>query len=90
MTQSEDIAVPGIEIRLATRSDLPGLTEIYYYYYVVHTPITFDVRPWTVAQRIPWFEQFESYRGRLRLVQPRFRRIARALWIQPDRSLHSN
>ncbi len=51
--------MPGIQIRAATRDDLPRLTEIYNYY-VVHTPITFDVTPWTVEQRISWFEQFDK------------------------------
>lgn len=31
-----------IRIRLAERGDLPRLTEIYNYY-VLHTPVTFDV-----------------------------------------------
>ena len=53
-------------IRAATRSDLPRLTEIYNHY-VVHTPVTFDVDPWTVEQRIPWFEQFAAT-GRYRLL----------------------
>jgi phosphinothricin acetyltransferase len=58
--------LPGIETRLATRSDLPRLTEIYNHY-VVHTPITFDVKPWTVEQRMAWFAQFDTV-GRYRLL----------------------
>jgi phosphinothricin acetyltransferase len=53
-------------IRTAMRDDLPRLTEIYNHY-VVHTPVTFDVKPWTVEQRIPWFQQF-STTGRYRLL----------------------
>src|SRR5271169_3856451 len=55
-----------IRIRPALRSDLPRITEIYNYY-VVHTPITFDLAPHTVEARIPWFEQFADS-GRHRLL----------------------
>jgi phosphinothricin acetyltransferase len=47
-------------------SDLARLTEIYNYY-VVNTPITFDVEPYTVERRTAWFEQFGSF-GRHRLL----------------------
>jgi phosphinothricin acetyltransferase len=53
-------------IRPAVRADLPRLTEIYNHY-IIHTPVTFDTRPWTVEQRVPWFEQFAKT-GRYRLV----------------------
>lgn len=53
-------------IRPATREDLPRLTEIYNYY-VINTPITFDLEPFTVEARTPWFEE-HSERGRHRLV----------------------
>jgi phosphinothricin acetyltransferase len=56
----------GIQIRAATRDDLPRLTEIYNHY-VVHTPITFDITPWTVEQRMSWFGQFGPT-GRYRLL----------------------
>jgi phosphinothricin acetyltransferase len=52
--------------RLATRDDLPRLTEIYNYY-VIHTPITFDLEPYTVEKRVSWFDQFAP-EGRHRLV----------------------
>lgn len=58
--------MPGIETRAATRRDLRRLTEIYNHY-VLHTPITFDVKPWTVEQRVAWFEQFDTV-GRYRLL----------------------
>ncbi len=45
-----------IIIRPATREDLPRLTEIYNYY-VINTPINFDLEPFTVATRTPWFEE---------------------------------
>jgi phosphinothricin acetyltransferase len=55
----EGMSVPSTLIRAAIRDDLPRLTEIYNHY-VIHTPITFDVKPWTVEQRIAWFEQFST------------------------------
>ena len=53
-------------IRPAARADLPRLTEIYNYY-VLNTPVTFDVEPYTVEKRVAWFEQFGAT-GRYRLV----------------------
>ena len=55
-----------VRIRPAVRSDLPRLTEIYNYY-VVHTPVTFDVEPYTVERREAWFAQFGAA-GRHRLL----------------------
>ena len=55
-----------ISIRLATRADLPRLTEIYNYY-VINTPVTFDVEPYTVERRAEWFSQFAE-KGRYRLL----------------------
>jgi phosphinothricin acetyltransferase len=45
-----------VKIRPATRADLPRLTEIYNYY-VINTPITFDLKPFTVDERVRWFEE---------------------------------
>jgi phosphinothricin acetyltransferase len=53
-------------IRPADRADLPRLTEIYNHY-VVHTPVTFDLEPYTVERRAAWFEQFAPS-GRHRLL----------------------
>ncbi len=53
-------------IRPATRNDLPRLTEIYNHY-VLHTPITFDLEPYTVEQRVAWLDQF-ALTGRHRLL----------------------
>ena len=53
-------------VRPATRADLPRLTEIYNYY-VINTPITFDLEPFTVESRTPWFEE-HSNSGRHRLI----------------------
>jgi phosphinothricin acetyltransferase len=58
--------MPDTTIRAATRADLPRLTEIYNYY-VINTPITFDLEPLTVEARRPWFEE-HSERGRYRLL----------------------
>ena len=44
-----------IRIRVASRIDLPRLTEIYNHY-VVHTPVTFDVEPYSVEHRAAWFD----------------------------------
>jgi phosphinothricin acetyltransferase len=56
-------------IRPALRGDLARLTEIYNHY-VVHTPVTFDIRPWQLEERIAWFEQFaESGRHRLLVAE---------------------
>jgi phosphinothricin acetyltransferase len=66
VNESEARDLPEIQTRAATRDDLPRLTEIYNHY-VVHTPITFDMKPWTAEQRLPWFEQFAAT-GRHRLL----------------------
>src|SRR5215471_399450 len=55
-----------LRIRPAVRDDLPRLTEIYNYY-VIHTPVTFDVEPYTVERREAWFAQFAAA-GRHRLL----------------------
>jgi len=55
-----------ISIRPAIRADLSRLTEIYNYY-VVNTPVTFDVEPYIVEQRETWFSQFRAS-GRYRLL----------------------
>jgi len=52
--------------RPANRADLPRLTEIYNHY-VIHTPVTFDVEPYTPEKRATWFEQF-AVSGRYRLI----------------------
>ncbi len=45
-----------MSVRPAVRADLPRLTEIYNYY-VINTPITFDLKPFTVEERARWFEE---------------------------------
>jgi phosphinothricin acetyltransferase len=46
-------------IRPAQQDDLPALLAIYNHY-VVHTPITFDIEPRTLAQRQEWLDQFSG------------------------------
>jgi phosphinothricin acetyltransferase len=55
-----------VQIRPAARADLPRLTEIYNHY-VINTPVTFDVEPYTVERREAWFAQFGAA-GRYRLL----------------------
>jgi len=50
-----------IKIRPAVRDDLPRLTEIYNYY-IVNTPITFDMEPFTVEERARWFDEHAGTR----------------------------
>jgi phosphinothricin acetyltransferase len=46
-----------IVIRRAEPADLSALLDIYNHY-VLHTPISFDIAPRTLAQRQEWFDQF--------------------------------
>ncbi len=46
-------------IRPACQADHAGITEIYNHY-VVNSPTTFDIEPYTLERRRPWFEAFES------------------------------
>jgi phosphinothricin acetyltransferase len=55
-----------VRIRPAVCADLARLTEIYNYY-VVNTPVTFDIEPYTVERRADWFGQFAPA-GRYRLL----------------------
>ena len=55
-----------IRIRPAERGDLARITEIYNYY-VLNTPVTFDVEAYTVERRESWFAQF-GVAGRHRLM----------------------
>jgi phosphinothricin acetyltransferase len=46
-------------IRGARETDLERLTQIYNYY-VVNTPITFDLEPFSVAERREWFRHYAT------------------------------
>jgi len=71
-----------IRIRVASRTDLPHLTEIYNHY-VVHTPVTFDVEPYSVERRAARFDQF-SESGRYRLLIADEGRVVVGYAEQPD------
>jgi phosphinothricin acetyltransferase len=58
--------VAAIEIRPARLEDLAALTDIYNHY-VLHTAITFDLRPFAPAERRPWFDAHGAS-GRHRLL----------------------
>ena len=45
-----------VTIRPATEADLERLTEIYNYY-IINTPITFDLAPFSVEERREWFRE---------------------------------
>lgn len=55
-----------LKIRPAEHRDLVRLTEIYNYY-VLNTPVTFDVEAYTVERREAWLSQF-GRAGRYRLL----------------------
>ena len=66
-----------IIVRPASRADLPRITEIHNYY-VQNTHITFDVRPFSAEQRVPWFnEHTNNGRHRLLVAEDRDGKIAR-------------
>lgn len=44
-----------VQIRHAQAGDLPGILEILNYY-IVNDHCTFDTRPWSIEQKLPWFE----------------------------------
>jgi phosphinothricin acetyltransferase len=50
-----------MNIRAAQWSDLPAITAIYNHY-VRTSPCTFDIEPWSVESRGPWFERFDGTR----------------------------
>lgn len=54
-------------IRPGCLNDLPRITEIHNYY-VQNTHITFDVRPFTPEQRVPWFHEHSDGRRHRILV----------------------
>lgn len=48
-----------MHIRPATTDDVPAIRDIYNRY-VVETPITFDIEPKSLDDRLQWFAQFEE------------------------------
>ncbi len=55
-----------VTVRPAVTADLPRLTDIYNHY-IINTPTTFDLVPFTVEQRAAWFSHYASS-GRHRLL----------------------
>ena len=55
-----------VRIRRATLDDLGALVDLYNHY-VVNTPITFDLQPFTTQTRRPWFDD-HSQSGRHQLL----------------------
>jgi phosphinothricin acetyltransferase len=45
------------EVRPAREGDLPAINDLYNHY-IVNTPITFDVEPWSLAQRREWLSHY--------------------------------
>jgi len=66
MTTSSQSAEPGALIREPSPNDLEPLVELYNHY-IRETAITFDLEPFTVDERRPWFEAFRT-NGRYRLL----------------------
>ncbi|HWC29560.1 MAG TPA: GNAT family N-acetyltransferase [Dehalococcoidia bacterium] len=60
------VKLPAVTIRPGEASDLSRLTAIYNHY-VVETPTTFDVEPFTVGERLEWFNRYAKT-GRHRLL----------------------
>lgn len=58
--------IGGITVRPAESRDLPRLNALYDHY-IVHTVITFDLDPWSPAQREEWFGHYATT-GRHRLL----------------------
>lgn len=52
---------PTFQIRHATSSDLPALTDIYNHY-ILNSTATYDYQTVTPEQRRPWFEAFDGKR----------------------------
>ncbi len=50
---------PVLVVREALPSDLSGIVALYNHY-IAATPITFDIEPYSVETRTPWFEQFRA------------------------------
>jgi len=56
-----------LAIRSGKADDVPRITEIYNHY-IANTPISFDIEPWSVEQRLSlWFSQY-SESGPYRLL----------------------
>ncbi|HEX7019946.1 MAG TPA: GNAT family N-acetyltransferase [Gemmatimonadaceae bacterium] len=59
MSASYNPHMADFAIRAATLDDLDALTDIYNHY-VVHSAITFDLRPFASTERRTWFEEHSA------------------------------
>ena len=55
-----------MKIRDAETCDIPALTDLYNYY-IRETAITFDIEPFSIAERTDWFNHY-NHNGRHRLL----------------------
>jgi phosphinothricin acetyltransferase len=54
-----DDSAEGLVVRPAERRDAAALNAIYNHY-IINTPVTFDVEPWTMEQRLDWLAGFDG------------------------------
>ena len=66
-------------VRAATKADVPRLAQIYNHY-IEHTPATFDIEPFTVAQRLEWFAHYAATGPRRVLVAEEDGMVIGAAW----------
>jgi len=50
-----------VNIRPSLWQDLPAMTALYNHY-ILTSPCTFDIEPYSVETRAPWFEKFDGVR----------------------------
>jgi phosphinothricin acetyltransferase len=67
------------KVRAAVIDDVPRLTEIYNHY-IVNTPATFDIEPFTVEQRMEWFSHYATTGSHRVLVAVAGGEILGATW----------
>ena len=63
----QSLTIKKMIVRPASLTDLSAITEIHNYY-VQNTHITFDVRPFTLEQRVPWFHEHNDGKRHRMLV----------------------
>lgn len=71
---TDDAPETGLRIRAAERADLAALTSLYNYY-IEHTVNTFDIEPFTVAERAAWFDHYAATGPHRLLVGERDERV---------------
>jgi len=67
------------KVRAAVSEDIPRLTEIYNHY-ILTTPATFDIEPFTVEQRMEWFSHYAASGPHRVLVAEAAGEILGATW----------